>query len=71
MLLAQAPATQDYTPAEDLAIALNKGRPAVEGIEGGTSTDALPDEDSAPFITGRSILLWSIGICTYNSINHA
>ena len=54
------PATQDYTPAEDLALSLNKGRPAVEGIPGGTSTDALLDEESAPLIAGRSILFWSV-----------
>ena len=48
------PSTQDYTPAEDLALALNKGRPAVEGIEGGSSTDSVPPEESAPFIAGWS-----------------
>ena len=39
------PSTQDFTAAEDLALSLNKGRPAVEGIQGGTSTDAFPPEE--------------------------
>lgn len=48
------PPTQDYTPAEDLALALNKGRPVVEGIQGGTYTDSVPPQESAPFIAGWS-----------------
>ena len=36
------PPSQDMTPAEELALHLNKGRPAMEEIQGGTVTDSVP-----------------------------
>ncbi|KAI7796082.1 hypothetical protein IRJ41_013654 [Triplophysa rosa] len=34
------PPSQDMTPAEELALHLNKGRPVIEGIQGGPVTDS-------------------------------
>ena len=36
------PPTQEMTPAEELALNSNKGRPVMEGIQGGTCTDSVP-----------------------------
>ena len=47
------PATPEFTPAEEVALDLNKGRPIIEGIQGGTSTDSVPPTESAHFIQGR------------------
>ena len=44
------------TPAEDPALALNRGRPLVEGIEGGTSSQCVPQELREPFIQGGLLL---------------
>ncbi|KAF1384028.1 hypothetical protein PFLUV_G00137980 [Perca fluviatilis] len=46
------PATPEFTPAEEVALDLNKGRPIIEGIQGGTSTDSVPPTESAHFIQG-------------------
>ncbi len=39
------PPTQDFTTAEELALDLNKGKPLIEGIQGGTATDSGPARD--------------------------
>ncbi|XP_077060455.1 uncharacterized protein LOC143712138 [Siphateles boraxobius] len=44
------PPTQDFTTAEELALDLNKGKPVIEGIQGGTSTDSGPASDTGLFI---------------------
>lgn len=44
------PPTQDFTPAEELALDLNKGKPVIEGIQGGTATDSGPARDTGLFI---------------------
>ncbi len=31
-----------FTPAEELALELNKGKPVIEGIERGTASEAMP-----------------------------
>ncbi|KAG1944952.1 retrotransposable element [Pimephales promelas] len=36
------PPTANFTPAEELALDLNKGRPVIEGIEGGTASGSIP-----------------------------
>lgn len=42
----------DLTPAEDIALQLNKGRPVLEGIPGGTETSISPSQDATRFIQG-------------------
>ncbi|XP_073338375.1 uncharacterized protein [Pagrus major] len=37
----RGPPSQDMTPAQELALHLNKGRPVMEGIQGGTATDSV------------------------------
>ncbi|KAK0143164.1 hypothetical protein N1851_018715 [Merluccius polli] len=44
------PPSQDLTPAEELALHLNKGRPVMEGIQGGTVTDSVPATETVHFI---------------------
>ncbi|XDV28108.1 hypothetical protein PO909_031494, partial [Leuciscus waleckii] len=44
------PPTQDFTPAEELALDLNKGKPVIEGIQGGTATDSGPARETGLFI---------------------
>ncbi len=46
------PPTQDFTTAEELALDLNKGKPVIEGIQGGTATDSGPARDTGLFIQG-------------------
>ena len=46
------PPSQDLTPAEELALDLNKGRPVMEGIQGGTVTDSVPATETVCFIQG-------------------
>ncbi|XP_077091370.1 uncharacterized protein LOC143742400 [Siphateles boraxobius] len=36
------PPIANFTPAEELALDLNKGRPVIEGIEGGTASGSIP-----------------------------
>ena len=36
------PPTANFTPAEELALDLNKGRPVIEGITGGTASESIP-----------------------------
>ncbi|KAM8829050.1 uncharacterized protein AB9W97_004681 isoform 2-T2 [Spinachia spinachia] len=40
----------DITPAEESALAINRGRPVIEGIRGGTATDSVPPAEAAIFI---------------------
>ena len=44
------PPSQDTTPAEELALHLNKGRPVMEGIQGGTVTDSVPASETVRFL---------------------
>ncbi|KAK0151074.1 hypothetical protein N1851_007765 [Merluccius polli] len=45
------PPSQAMTPAEELALHLNKGRPVMEGIQGGTViTDSVPATQTVHFI---------------------
>ncbi len=40
------------TPAEELALDLNKGRPVNEGIEGGIASETIPPNRRTDFIKG-------------------
>ncbi|KAJ8286291.1 hypothetical protein GJAV_G00036780 [Gymnothorax javanicus] len=53
------PPTAEFTPAEELALDLNRGRPILEGIPGGITTDSVPPSETAPFIqvSGNTITL--------------
>ncbi|KAL7400373.1 hypothetical protein ABVT39_011025 [Epinephelus coioides] len=42
--------TADFTPAEELALDQNRGRPMVEGIQRGTASDSVPPTETALFI---------------------
>ncbi|KAK0131304.1 hypothetical protein N1851_033990 [Merluccius polli] len=50
---------EDMTPAEELALHLNKGRPVMEGIQGGTVTDSVPAIETVRFIqvSGNTLTL--------------
>ncbi|CAJ1066799.1 putative nuclease HARBI1 [Xyrichtys novacula] len=50
------PAPEDFTPAEELALSLNRGRPATEGIEGGVTSDPSggSSSQSSCFVQGDS-----------------
>ncbi|XP_076833598.1 uncharacterized protein LOC143478449 isoform X2 [Brachyhypopomus gauderio] len=43
------------TPAEDLALEQNSGRPIIVGIEGGTSSDPVCPHDTQPYVKGMKI----------------
>ena len=48
------PLSQDMTPAEELALHLNKGRPVMEGIQRGTHSDSnrvCPSHRNCPLHT--------------------
>ncbi|XP_076602126.1 uncharacterized protein LOC143329876 isoform X3 [Chaetodon auriga] len=49
----------DLTPAEDKALAHNKGRPVLEGIPGGTDTNICPSQEATRFIqvSGNTVTL--------------
>nr|XP_020444955.1 uncharacterized protein LOC109953845 isoform X5 [Monopterus albus] len=49
----------DLTPAEDMALELNKGRPVLEGIPGGKETSIGPSQDATRFIqvSGSTVFL--------------
>ncbi|KAM9401458.1 uncharacterized protein ACWYII_031017 [Salvelinus alpinus] len=49
----------DLTPAEDMALELNKGRPVLEGIPGGKETSIGSSQDATRFIqvSGSSVFL--------------
>ncbi|XP_051968774.1 pro-neuregulin-3, membrane-bound isoform-like isoform X3 [Xyrauchen texanus] len=59
------PPSPEFTPAEELALDINKGRPVLEGIQGGTATDSVPPMETSPFIHGT---LFHYCIC--NVIKH-
>jgi len=46
------PPAPSFTPAEELALDLNQGRPVMEGIQGGTATDCVPPAETALLIHG-------------------
>lgn len=43
----------DLTMAEDIALALKKGKPALEGTPGGTKANVCPSQDAISFIQGK------------------
>ena len=47
------PKTQDLTPAEELALQHNRGRPIVEGIAGGSSSGEVGSTGKRPYLQGR------------------
>ncbi|KAM9457325.1 uncharacterized protein Hap1MRO34_018559 isoform 4-T4 [Clarias gariepinus] len=61
------PPPASFTPAEELALEINKGRPVLEGIEGGTSSKIISPsirmtKDSVCFMDPPDIMLpWSQG----------
>ncbi len=71
------PPTQYFTTAEELALDLNKGKPVIEGIQGGTATDSGPARDTGLFIQGtllpyyctwkilKSIYILLCGLCDF------
>ena len=47
------PPPQDFTPAEELALSSNEGRPMMEGVEGGISSDPGGSRsDSQAYVQG-------------------
>lgn len=71
------PPTQDFTTAEELALDLNKGKPVIEGIQGGTATASGPARDTGLLIQGtllpyyctwkilKSIYILLCGLCDF------
>ncbi len=71
------PPTQDFPTAEELALDLNKGKPVIEGIQGGTATDSGPARVTGLFIQGtllpyyctwkilKSIYILLSGLCDF------
>jgi len=58
------PPAPSFTPAEELALDLNQGRPVMEGIQGGTATDCSTCRNCPPYP-------WYIfQYCTSNTIIH-
>ncbi|XP_074538431.1 uncharacterized protein LOC141799884 [Halichoeres trimaculatus] len=53
------PPSQALTPAEELALDLNKGRPVMKGIQGGTVTDSVLATERCAFlqVSGDTVLL--------------
>lgn len=47
------PPKADLTLAEDIALALKKGRPVLEGKPGGTKINVCPSQDAIRFIQGK------------------
>ena len=46
------PPPENLTPAEELALTSNQGRPLVEGIEGGTSSGYVPKSVRDQYVEG-------------------
>eukprot|EP00064_Thunnus_orientalis_P013840 superscaffoldBa00002314_g13881 len=44
------PPPEDLTPAEELALNSKQGCPLIEGIEGGTSSDVIPQGARSPYV---------------------
>ena len=44
--------TEGYTAAEELALANNEGRPLMEGVEGGVTSDPGGGSSSTSFVQG-------------------
>ncbi|XP_042619684.1 uncharacterized protein LOC109089446 isoform X2 [Cyprinus carpio] len=65
------PPTQDFTTAEELALDLNKGKPVIEGIQGGTATDSGPARDTGLFIQVDGNTLTLLEPPDYNSSREA
>lgn len=51
------PPPASFTPAEELALEINKGRPVLEGIEGGTSSKMISRSIRSEYIKGVCVLL--------------
>lgn len=51
------PPPANFTPAEELALEINKGRPVHEGIEGGTSSEIIPPSIRSDYIKGVCVFL--------------
>lgn len=56
------PPTQDFTTAEEL----NKGKPVMEGIQGGTDTDSGPARETDLFKQGTLLSYY----CTWKTIKY-
>ncbi|XP_048058136.1 uncharacterized protein LOC125275333 isoform X2 [Megalobrama amblycephala] len=65
------PPTQDFTTAEELALDLNKGRPVIEGIQGGTATDSGPARDTGLLLQVAGNTLTLLEPPDYNSSREA
>ncbi len=50
------PPPANFTPAEELEI--NKGRPVLEGIEGGTSSEIIPPSIRSDYIKGVCVCVF-------------
>ena len=49
------PRTSAFTPAEELALQHNRGRPIMEGVAGGSSSGEVGRAERRPYINGRCI----------------
>jgi len=59
------PPPEDLTPAEELALTSNRGRPLVEGIEGGTSSGYVQDQYVEGIDHFLSVIMM---VCLYLSV---
>ncbi|KAJ8405251.1 hypothetical protein AAFF_G00322420 [Aldrovandia affinis] len=51
------PAPDPFTPAEELALSFNRGRPLMDGIEGGTASDTVDPSLFSVYIKGDRLKL--------------
>lgn len=51
------PPPASFTPAEELALEINKGRPVLEGIEGGTSSKMISRSIRSEYIKGVCFII--------------
>lgn len=52
------PPPASFTPAEELALEINKGRPVLEGIEGGTSSKMISRSIRSEYIKGVCVCVF-------------
>lgn len=52
------PPPASFTPAEELALEINKGRPVLEGIEGGTSSKMISRSIRSEYIKGVCVFYY-------------
>jgi hypothetical protein len=58
------PPPASFTPAEELALEINKGRPVLEGIEGGTSSKMISRSIRSEYIKGVCVFYYHYSFLT-------